>query len=155
MLTSLKRVHFLRTQPGANGGLSGLSAAFLLTVAALSMNANAHQPFPNRTLRLVVHSLPGGGTAISARLIAPKMSEQLGQQVVVENRAGAASMIGSELVARAAPDGYTLQDSVDRERLRSDGAEPVGNTPDGFAAVIRNDLAKWATVIKVAGVTGE
>lgn len=341
MITSPKKVHFLRARLGTTSGLSGLSAAFLLTVAALSMTANAQQPFPIRTIRLIVPSLPGGGTDISARLITPKMSEQLGQQVVVENRAGAASMIGSELVARAAADGYTLlmgiatlttqphiirklpfdvvkdfapvsqavalpnvlvvhpslptrtvkeligfarthpnqlsyasagvgsnlhltmelfltsanikmvhvpykgsggamvdlisglipvmtttslsvmplirsgrlralgvtsakrsqalpeiptiaeaalpgfeavqwygvlapagtprdvitrlhtavtralQDNVVRERLRSDGAEPVGNTPDEFAAVIRNDLVKWARVIKAAGVTAE
>ena len=53
-------------------------------------------------------SVAGGGTDITARTIAPKMSEILGQQVVVENRAGAAMIIGSEAVARAAPDGHTL-----------------------------------------------
>ena len=57
---------------------------------------------------MIVPSVAGGGTDISARLIAPKMSEYLGQPVVVENRAGAASIIGSDLVAHAAPDGYTL-----------------------------------------------
>ena len=66
------------------------------------------QSYPARAIRLVVPSVAGGGTDISARLIAPKMSEFLGQQLVVENRAGAAMMIGGEIVARAAPDGYTL-----------------------------------------------
>ena len=77
-------------------------------MAVYSMTVNAQQPFPNRAIRLVVPSLPGGGTDISARLIAPKMSEVLGQQVVIENRAGAAMMIGGETVARASPDGHTL-----------------------------------------------
>ncbi len=78
------------------------------TMAVVTLTASAQQPFPHRAIRLIVPSLPGGGTDITARLIAPKMSEVLGQQVVVENRAGAASMIGSEAVARAAPDGHTL-----------------------------------------------
>ena len=77
--------------------------------AAYPATAHAQQQvFPNRAIRLVVPSLPGGGTDISARLIAPKMSEVLGQQVVIENRAGAAMIIGGETVARAAPDGHTL-----------------------------------------------
>ncbi len=77
-------------------------------MAVVTLTASAQQPFPHRAIRLIVPSLPGGGTDITARLIAPKMSEVLGQQVVVENRAGAASMIGSEAVARATPDGHTL-----------------------------------------------
>lgn len=66
------------------------------------------QPYPNRPIRLIVPSAPGGGTDITARMIAPKMADLLGQQIVVENRAGAAMIIGSEIVARAVPDGYTL-----------------------------------------------
>ena len=76
-------------------------------LAAVSGYSSA-QDFPSKPLRLVVGSTPGGGTDISARLIAPKMSEQLGQQVVVENRPGATTTIGVNYVVRSAPDGYTL-----------------------------------------------
>lgn len=68
----------------------------------------AAQTWPARPIRMIIPSAPGGGTDVTARMIAPKMSELLGQQVIVENRAGAAMRIGGEAVARAAPDGYTL-----------------------------------------------
>ena len=79
----------------------------MVCLAAVSGYSSA-QDFPSKPLRLVVGSTPGGGTDISARLIAPKMSEQLGQQVVVENRPGATTTIGVNYVVRSAPDGYTL-----------------------------------------------
>jgi len=83
------------------------SCALAVCLAAVSGYSSA-QDFPSKPLRLVVGSTPGGGTDISARLIAPKMSEQLGQQVVVENRPGATTTIGVNYVVRSAPDGYTL-----------------------------------------------
>ena len=66
------------------------------------------QNFPTKPVRMIVPFPPGGSVDTVARLIAPKMSESLGQSVVLDNRSGASSNIGMEAVARAAPDGYTL-----------------------------------------------
>jgi tripartite-type tricarboxylate transporter receptor subunit TctC len=83
--------------------------AALITAGMLVAAAAVHaQGYPSRALRVVVPSSAGSGADFSARLIAQPLSERLGQQVVVENRAGAATMIGTELVAKSAPDGYTL-----------------------------------------------
>jgi tripartite-type tricarboxylate transporter receptor subunit TctC len=84
------------------------SVLFLGVLLHATGAAYAQQSYPVRPVRLVVPSSPGGGTDITARIIAPRLGEFLGQQVVVENRPGAGTMIGGEVVARAAPDGYTL-----------------------------------------------
>ncbi len=80
--------------------------ALLLT--ALACTAAQAQNFPTRTVKIIVAFSPGGGTDIVARLLGQKLTEMWGQQVIVENRAGASGTIGTELAARAAPDGYTL-----------------------------------------------
>lgn len=78
-------------------------------IALAGMTAMAQaQPFPSKTLRIIVGFPPGGATDITARAIAQKLSESIGQQVIVDNRPGAASNIGAEAASRAAPDGHTL-----------------------------------------------
>src|SRR5688572_4453082 len=78
-------------------------------IAALVLAAGAHaQSYPVKTVRIIVPVAPGGGTDPQARLLARKFQEGMGQGFVVENRTGAASMIGTEFVVRAPADGYTL-----------------------------------------------
>jgi tripartite-type tricarboxylate transporter receptor subunit TctC len=82
---------------------------FIATIAFLAAaNAGAQSGYPGATIKTVVGFAPGGGTDIAARIVAKKLGENLGQQVIVENRPGAGGNIATELVARAAPDGYTI-----------------------------------------------
>ena len=186
--------------------------------------ANAQQ-FPSRPIRLVVGFAPGGGVDINARLLAPRLSEYLGQQVVVENKPGAGTNIANEFVARSPADGYTLlintaavainmslyrnlsfdtlrdfapvsvfsespnvlvvnaklpaasvkdlvglarkspgklnyssagtRDSDTRKRMLEQGAEPVGSTPEDFGKLLREEVARWAEVVKISGARAD
>lgn len=83
----------------------GLLIACLLPAGALAQAGGA---YPTKTVRLIVGQSPGGATDIVARLVAQKLSENVRQSVIVENRTGAAGSIGANFVAKSAPDGYTL-----------------------------------------------
>lgn len=74
----------------------------------VSLNIAHAQSYPSKTVRMIVPFAAGGNTDIIARVYAPKMAEALGQQIIIDNRGGAGGTIGTEMAARAVPDGYTL-----------------------------------------------
>ena len=83
-------------------------AAVTAAILAAGVQSAAAQDYPAKPVRMIVGFPPGGSNDIVARLLAPRVGELLGQQVVVENRPGANATIGTEYVARSAPDGYTV-----------------------------------------------
>lgn len=164
------------------------TAGWLIAAAVLSapmLKSEAAERDPSRPIRMIIPSGAGGITDILGRVIAPKLTESLGQQVVVDNRPGASGVVGSQIVAKAAPDGYTLlmvfpshpvnpslypnipYDTVNREIVKivrspefnqvltAEGATPVGNTPAEFDAVIRADVEKWAKIIKEGAIRAQ
>jgi tripartite-type tricarboxylate transporter receptor subunit TctC len=88
---------------------SGVVKLIAGVVCCCSLGAvHAAESYPSRPVRLIIPYSPGGAADVPGRIVAQKMSELLGQQIVVDNRPGAGSLIGAELASRAAPDGYTL-----------------------------------------------
>jgi len=83
-------------------------AAAVFGLACWTASAAAAESYPNRPVRMIIPYSPGGAADVPGRIVTQKMSDLLGQQVVVDNRPGAGSLIGAETTARAAPDGYTL-----------------------------------------------
>jgi tripartite-type tricarboxylate transporter receptor subunit TctC len=119
-----------------------LAAALLLALPAAS------QGYPTRPVRVIVPFAAGGNTDITARAIGAKLSEVFRQQVIVENRPGAATNIGSELVAKAPPDGYTLLMGGATNAINmSTQARPPYDTVRDFAPVIL--CVKGANVLSV------
>src|SRR5262245_5611611 len=86
-----------------------VSGWLLVALAALACaTATAGPEYPARPLRLIITFPPGGSADFQARILGTKLSEQLRQQIVVDNRSGASGIVAAELVARSQPDGYTL-----------------------------------------------
>jgi tripartite-type tricarboxylate transporter receptor subunit TctC len=90
-----------------------IAATVLLVAGVLAATLASAQPYPARPIRMIVPFAPGGGADTLARPLAERMRQRLGQPVLPENRSGASSNIGTDLVAKAAPDGYTLLINTD------------------------------------------
>lgn len=122
-----------------------LKAATAVALAALApFGAVAQSTYPDRPIRLIVPFAPGGVTDTSGRLIAEQLGKRLGQQIVVENKAGASGNIGAQQVAAAAPDGYTLV-------LAFDGTMVIN--PHVFQKVPFDTLKDFASVGKIGDAT--
>ncbi len=118
---------------------AGRLGAVLLVIAASPALA---QSWPAKPIRFIVPYPPGGGTDIVVRLIAPKLSESLGQSVLVENKPGASTIIGSEILAKAAPDGYTIGMITDSHVVN----------PTFFPKLPYNSLADFAPISQLVFV---
>jgi tripartite-type tricarboxylate transporter receptor subunit TctC len=120
--------------------------SLLVGAAAIALPARAQESFPSRPVRMIVSVAPGAGLDIVSRVVAQRLQDILGQPVVVENRFGAGGTIGTEMIAKAAPDGYTIG-AVNSSALAIAPAllpnvpyDPVASfTPLGLAA--SNDVA--------------
>jgi tripartite-type tricarboxylate transporter receptor subunit TctC len=89
-----------------------VAGLFGIALAGIALEGSAQPEFPVKPIRLIVPSGAGGGTDGTTRMVAPKLDEFFGQRVLVENRPGAGSIVGTEVVARSAPDGYTLLTAI-------------------------------------------
>lgn len=105
---SLKSVAPSLTRHCRSVKLPAALSAVLLCGAPGAVHAQSAGNYPNKPIRMIVSFAPGGPADIVARAVSPKLSELLGQPILLENRGGAGGTIGSEIVARAVPDGYTL-----------------------------------------------
>ena len=105
----------MATLPGRtmNRLLLALGAAAVVTVSATSAVSTAQAAWPDKPIRLIVPFAPGGVTDAVARILAPRLSEGFGQQVLIENRGGAGGTVGEALLAKSAPDGYSMMLTAD------------------------------------------
>jgi tripartite-type tricarboxylate transporter receptor subunit TctC len=125
-----------------------LRIGLALCAALTAAQAAAQAAYPSQPIRLVVPYTPGTGMDIIARTVGPKLSERLGQPVVVENKPGASGNIGADAVAKSAPDGYTVMVTANTLLIASNLYRSVPFNPlTDFAPI---SLAAWGTLLLTA-----
>ena len=115
-------------------GFSKVALALCAACACIGSGVQA-QNFPSKSIRFLVGASPGGGADFVARALSPKLTESLGQPVVVENRAGANGAVASELLARAAPDGYTIKVNTTGDTINPSLMKLSFDFPKDFAFI--------------------
>src|SRR5258706_5042009 len=85
-----------------------IASGLAVVIASLAAGGAGAQPYPTKPVKIIVGFAPGGGSDFIARVIAQKLTERIGTQVIVENRPGAGRVLRSELAVKSPPDGYTL-----------------------------------------------
>ena len=119
-----------------------------LSLAALAMPARAQQGWPERPVTMVVPAPPAGGTDLVARLYSDLLSQELGQQVIVDNKGGGNGNVGTAIVARAKPDGYTVLMQYSAYHSANPALiKPLNWSPDDFAGVAMGAIAPHVIVI--------
>src|SRR2546426_12724660 len=116
-----------------------------LALALCPALSPAQSSYPNRPVKIIVPIAPGGASDFVGRIMQPRLSELLGQPIVIENRGGAAGTIGMEVAARSAPDGYTLV-------LGNVGSTAIN--PGVFTNLAINNLRDFIPVTQVVDVPG-
>ena len=112
--------------------LAGIATLTLLVFGLTANSTYAQAPYPTRSVTMIVPFPPGGGTDVGARIIAQRLTAKWGQSVVVENRGGAAGIVGMEAAAKAKPDGYTIimgNVTPSRSTIRSTRSCPTTTKP--------------------------
>jgi tripartite-type tricarboxylate transporter receptor subunit TctC len=123
-------------------------SASALAAAALAPGARAQSSYPDRPITMVVPAPPGGGTDIVARLFAEPLSQELGQQVIVDNKGGGNGNVGTATVARAKPDGYTLLMQYSAYHSANPALiKELNWKPDDFIGVAMGAIAPHVVVV--------
>ena len=129
-------------RPGANSGIVAAGALALMFIAGHEVHAQpVGTAYPSKAVRVIVPSAPGGGSDIIARLIGQQLASNLRQTFLVDNRPGAANIVGTEIVAKAQPDGYTLIVNT---------AGPMSITPLIYAKLPYDAVKDFAPISNVA-----